>query len=188
MVAAKATSLMVAMAVLGVVPVAAHAQTIDILELVDQEVSEKQVSAPNQEESAANVDEDVSEKQVSAPNQEESAANVDEDVSEEQVSAPNQEESAANVDEDVSEEQVSAPNQEESAANVDEDTFMPTNIVFATVGPFGTLNVDFTSTINDEDALANSQTETQSADINQIPTLIQSPTFTIDDLLGLLPA
>jgi hypothetical protein len=146
MVAAKATSLMVAMAVLGVVPVAAHAQTIDILELVDQEVSEKQVSAPNQEESAANVDEDVSEKQVSAPNQ------------------------------------------EESAANVDEDTFMPTNIVFATVGPFGTLNVDFTSTINDEDALANSQTETQSADINQIPTLIQSPTFTIDDLLGLLPA
>jgi hypothetical protein len=146
MVAAKATSLMVAMAVLGVVPVAAHAQTIDILELVDQEVSEEQVSAPNQEESAANVDEDVSE------------------------------------------EQVSAPNQEESAANVDEDTFMPTNIVFATVGPFGTLNVDFTSTINDEDALANSQTETQSADINQIPTLIQSPTFTIDDLLGLLPA
>jgi hypothetical protein len=125
MVAAKATSLMVAMAVLGVVPVAAHAQTIDILELVDQEVSEEQVSAPNQEE---------------------------------------------------------------SAANVDEDTFMPTNIVFATVGPFGTLNVDFTSTINDEDALANSQTETQSADINQIPTLIQSPTFTIDDLLGLLPA
>jgi hypothetical protein len=146
MVAAKATSLMVAMAVLGIVPVAAHAQTIDILELVDQEVSEEQVSAPNQEESAANVDEDVSE------------------------------------------EQVSAPNQEESAANVDEDTFMPTNIVFATVGPFGTLNVDFTSTINDEDALANSQTETQSADINQIPTLIQSPTFTIDDLLGLLPA
>jgi hypothetical protein len=146
MVAAKATSLMVAMAVLGVVPVAAHAQTIDILELVDQEVSEEQVSAPNQEESAANVDEDVSE------------------------------------------EQVSAPNQEESAANVDEDTFMPTNIVFATVGPFGTLNVDFTSTINDEDALANSQTETQSADTNQIPTLIQSPTFTIDDLLGLLPA
>jgi hypothetical protein len=125
MVAAKATSLMVAMAVLGVVPVAAHAQTIDILELVDQEVSEEQVSAPNQEE---------------------------------------------------------------SAANVDEDTFMPTNIVFATVGPFGTLNVDFTSTINDEDALANSQTETQSADTNQIPTLIQSPTFTIDDLLGLLPA
>ena len=125
MVAAKATSLMVAMAVLGVVPVAAHAQTIDILELVDQEVSEEQVSAPNQEE---------------------------------------------------------------SAANVDEDTFMPTNIVFATVGPFGTLNVDFTSTINDEDVLTNSQTETQSADANQIPILIQSPTFTIDDLLGLLPA
>ena len=125
MVAAKTTSLMVAMAVLGIVPVAAHAQTIDILELVDQEVSEEQVSAPNQEE---------------------------------------------------------------SAANVDEDTFMPTNIVFATVGPFGTLNVDFTSTINDEDDLANSQTETQSADANQIPILIQSPTFTIDDLLGLLPA
>jgi hypothetical protein len=144
--AAKTTSLMVAMAVLGVVPVAAHAQTLDILELVDQEVSEEQISAPNQEESAANVDEDVGE------------------------------------------EQISAPNQEESAANVDEDTFMPTNIVFATVGPFGTLNVDFTSTINDEDALANSQTETQSADANQIPTLIQSPTFTLDDLLGLLPA
>jgi len=125
MVAAKTTSLMVAMAVLGVVPVAAHAQTLDILELVDQEVAEEQISAPNQEE---------------------------------------------------------------SAANVDEDTFMPTNIVFATVGPFGTLNVDFTSTINDEDDLANSQTETQSADANQIPTLIQSPTFTIDDLLGLLPA
>jgi len=127
MVAAKTTSLMVAMAVLGIVPVAAHAQTetIDILELVDQEVAEEQISAPNQEE---------------------------------------------------------------SAANVDEDTFMPTNIVFATVGPFGTLNVDFTSTINDEDDLANSQTETQSADANQIPILIQSPTFTIDDLLGLLPA
>ena len=127
MVAAKTTSLMVAMAVLGIVPVAAHAQTetIDILELVDQEVAEEQISAPNQEE---------------------------------------------------------------SAANVDEDTFMPTNIVFATVGPFGTLNVDFTSTINDEDDLANSQTETQSADANQIPILIQSPTFTIDELLGLLPA
>src|SRR5215210_6831768 len=146
MVAAKATSLMVAMAVLGIVPVAAHAQTVDILKLVDEEVSEEQVSAPNQEESAANVDEEVSE------------------------------------------EQVSAPNQEESAANVDEDTFMPTNIVFATVGPFGTLNVDFKSTINDEDYLANTQTETQSADANQIPNLIQSPTFTIDDLLGLLPA
>ena len=125
MVAAKTTSLMVAMTILGIVPVAAHAQTIDILELVDQEISEEQISAPNQEE---------------------------------------------------------------SAANVDEDTFMPTNIVFATVGPFGTLNVDFTSTINDEDDLANSQTETQSADANQIPALIQSPTFTIDDLLGLLPA
>ena len=49
---------MVAMAVIGIVPVAAHAQTVDIVELLEQSGSAEQVSAPNQEQGQANIDED----------------------------------------------------------------------------------------------------------------------------------
>ena len=59
MIATKTTTLMVAMAVMGIVPVAAHAQSVDLLELVEQSGTAEQISAPEQEQGAANVDEDT---------------------------------------------------------------------------------------------------------------------------------
>jgi len=59
MIATKTTTLLVTMAVLGIVPIAAHAQPIDITELVAQEGTATQASAPDQESSAANVDDDT---------------------------------------------------------------------------------------------------------------------------------
>jgi hypothetical protein len=142
MIATKTTTLMVAMAVLGIVPVVAHAQTVDIDELVDQS------GTPDQSNTAT------------------------------QTSSPNQEETAANVEGD--------------------DTTTPTNVVFATVGPGGTLTAPLTSTVTDNDVFANSQTETQTAPATQTatntPTQTQTqsssqiPTLTVGDLLGLLPA
>jgi hypothetical protein len=59
MIATKTTTLLVTMAVLGIVPVAAHAQPIDITELVAQEGTATQISAPEQPTSAAVVDDDT---------------------------------------------------------------------------------------------------------------------------------
>jgi hypothetical protein len=141
MIATKTTTLVVAMAVLGIVPVVAHAQTVDINDLVEQ------VGTSDQSGTAT---------------------------------------------------QTSTPNQEETAANVDEDTNTPSQVVFATVGMGGTLNAPYTSTINDQDVLANSQTETQTAPATQTATNsptntqvqepTQAPTLTVGDLLGMLPA
>jgi hypothetical protein len=47
------------MAVLGIVPIAAQAQPIDITDLVGQEGTATQVSAPEQDSSAAVVDDDT---------------------------------------------------------------------------------------------------------------------------------
>lgn len=66
MIATKTTTLLVTMAVLGIVPVAAQAQPIDIAELVAQEGTATQASAPSQESSAANVDDDTN-TQTSVP-------------------------------------------------------------------------------------------------------------------------
>jgi len=49
---------MVAMAVIGIVPVAAHAQSVDIVELADLAGAAEQISAPSQDQGQANVDED----------------------------------------------------------------------------------------------------------------------------------
>ena len=129
MIATKTTALMVAMAVIGIVPVAAHAQTVDIAELLEQSGSAEQISAPSQDQGAANVDEDHN---------------------------------------------------------------TPTNVIFATVGPNGTVSGVQTNTIEDADVLANSQTETQSGDATQVPSQTQSstqiPTLTVGEVLGLLPA
>jgi hypothetical protein len=59
MIATKTTALMVTMAVLGIVPVAAHAQTVDIQELADQSGTATQTSSPNQEAAAVNEDPDT---------------------------------------------------------------------------------------------------------------------------------
>src|ERR687898_343553 len=139
MIATKTTTLMVAMAVMGIVPVAAHAQSVDLLELVEQSGTAEQISAPDQEQGAANVDEDTN-----------------------------------------------------TPISNDEDRNAPTNVLFATVGFGGTLEAPMTSTVDDADVLANSQTETQEAPVNNIPsqtqTPIQAPTLTVGDLMGLLPA
>ena len=49
---------MVAMAVIGIVPVAAHAQSVDIVELADLAGAAEQISAPSQDQGQAIVDED----------------------------------------------------------------------------------------------------------------------------------
>jgi hypothetical protein len=66
MIATKTTTLLVTMAVLGIVPVAAHAQPINITELVAQEGTATGASAPSQESTAANVDDDTT-TQTSVP-------------------------------------------------------------------------------------------------------------------------
>jgi hypothetical protein len=58
MIATKTATLMVAMAVMGIVPVAAHAQSVDIAELVEQSGTAEQISAPDQRQGQANLDED----------------------------------------------------------------------------------------------------------------------------------
>jgi|SRR5215212_1108694 len=59
MIATKTTTLLVTMAVLGIVPIAAQAQPIDITDLVAQEGTSEQTSAPNQESDAAVLDDDT---------------------------------------------------------------------------------------------------------------------------------
>jgi hypothetical protein len=59
MIATKTTALMVTMAVLGIVPVAAHAQGVDIQELEEQSGTATQASAPSQQATANNVDPDT---------------------------------------------------------------------------------------------------------------------------------
>jgi len=66
MIATKTTTLLVTMAVLGIVPVAAQAQPIDIAELVAQEGTATGASAPSQESTAVNVDDDTN-TQTSVP-------------------------------------------------------------------------------------------------------------------------
>ena len=58
MIATKTTALLVTMAILGIVPVAAHAQEIDITDLIAQSGTAEQVSAPDQETEAVVVDND----------------------------------------------------------------------------------------------------------------------------------
>ena len=58
MIATKTTTLIVAMAVIGIVPVAAHAQSVDIVELADLAGAAEQISAPSQDQGQAIVDED----------------------------------------------------------------------------------------------------------------------------------
>ena len=59
MIATKTTTLMVAMAVMGIVPVAAHAQSVDIEEIAQAvEILESANTAGN-EQGAANVDSDT---------------------------------------------------------------------------------------------------------------------------------
>ena len=147
MIATKTTTLMMAMAVIGIVsPAAAHAQTVDLLELVEQS------GTPAQTVDLLEL--------------------VEQSGTAGQVSAPNQEQGAANVDE--------------------EDHNTPTNIIFATVAPGGTLFAPITTIIEDADVLANEQTETQDAEAAQVPTQTQTPTqiptLTNGDLAGLLPA
>jgi|SRR5215208_1980031 len=66
MIATKTTTLLVTMAVLGIVPIAAQAQPITIGELVSQYGTATQGSAPSNEASAANVDDDTT-TQTAAP-------------------------------------------------------------------------------------------------------------------------
>jgi hypothetical protein len=129
MIATKTTILVVAMAVIGIVPVAAHAQpTVNINELVEQSGTSDQVSAPVQDQ---------------------------------------------------------------DQAQIDEDRNTPVNVVFATVGPFGALTAPQTSIVDDRDTLASSQEQNQNASATQTPsqtqTPFQAPTFTVGDLLGVLP-
>ena len=58
MIATKTTILMVTMAAIGIVPVAAHAQSVDIIELSELAGNAELVSAPSQDQGQANVDED----------------------------------------------------------------------------------------------------------------------------------
>ena len=59
MIGTKTTILMVAMAAFGIVPVAAHAQTVNIAELLEQSGTADQISAPSQDQGQANVDDDT---------------------------------------------------------------------------------------------------------------------------------
>ena len=59
MIATKTATLLVTMAVLGIVPVAAHAQDISITDLIAQEGTATQDSAPEQDANAALVTEDT---------------------------------------------------------------------------------------------------------------------------------
>jgi hypothetical protein len=144
MIATKTTTLVVAMAIIGIVPVAAHAQSVDIIELLEQSGTAEQISAPSQDQDQATVN-------------------------------------------------------DETIVQTDEDTFTPTNVVFATVGPNGTVtstnaNVfedSDTQTIDDADTQTASGVQGQEAAATQTPTQSQSssqiPTLTVGDLLGLLP-
>ena len=129
MIATKTTALMVTMAVLGIVPVAAHAQTVDIQELVVQTGAPLQSLDPDQEASTVNSD--------------------------------------------------------------GEDTNQPINVVFATVGPYGTLTATQQNPVDDTDNLINDVEEGQATPgtltETQTQTPTQVPTLTVGDLLGLIP-
>lgn len=58
MIATKTTTLLVTMAVLGIVPIAAHAQPVSLEDLIAQEGTATQNSAPQQDTTAAVVDND----------------------------------------------------------------------------------------------------------------------------------
>jgi len=58
MIATKTTTLLVTMAVLGIVPVAAHAQPINITDLIAQSGTATQDSAPQQTANAVQTDND----------------------------------------------------------------------------------------------------------------------------------
>jgi len=58
MIATKTTTLLVTMAVLGIVPVAAHAQAISITDLIEQSGTATQYSAPEQSTNALQSDND----------------------------------------------------------------------------------------------------------------------------------
>jgi|SRR5919107_1089529 hypothetical protein len=58
MIATKTTTLLVTMAVLGIVPVAAHAQPISITDLIAQTGTATQDSAPEQDTNAIQTDND----------------------------------------------------------------------------------------------------------------------------------
>src|SRR5215212_3408945 len=59
MIATKTTTLLVTMAVLGIVPVAAHAQPISITDLIAQSGTATQYSAPEQNANALQSDNDA---------------------------------------------------------------------------------------------------------------------------------
>ena len=59
MIATKTTTLLVTMAVLGIVPVAAHAQAISITDLIEQSGTATQYSAPEQNTNALQSDNDA---------------------------------------------------------------------------------------------------------------------------------
>ena len=58
MIATKTVTLMVAMAVMGIVPVAAHAQEVDIEEIAAIETTLESLTAASSEQTQANVDND----------------------------------------------------------------------------------------------------------------------------------
>jgi hypothetical protein len=58
MIATKTATLMVAMAVMGIVPVAAHAQDVDIEEIAAIESAVESATAANTEQTSAQVDND----------------------------------------------------------------------------------------------------------------------------------
>jgi hypothetical protein len=58
MIATKTTTLLVTMAVLGIVPVAAHAQPVSIVDLVEQSGTASQDSTPQQDTNAIQTDND----------------------------------------------------------------------------------------------------------------------------------
>ncbi len=59
MIATKTTTLMVAMAVMGIVPVAAHAQSVDIEEIAQAVAILESANTAGNEQGAANVDSDT---------------------------------------------------------------------------------------------------------------------------------
>jgi hypothetical protein len=145
MIATKTTTLVVTMALLGIVPVVAHAQdTVNITELLTQ------TGTPTQSGTAV------------------------------QTSAPAQEATSAVVDSDT-------------------NTNTPINFAIVTVGPFSTVtsNPAQASTASDDDSNTANTGATQNADATQTQTEVQDaaqtqtstsmPTFSANDLLGLVP-
>ena len=59
MIATKTTTLMVAMAVMGIVPVAAHAQSVDIDEIAEAVAILESANTAGNDQGAANVDSDT---------------------------------------------------------------------------------------------------------------------------------